>query len=78
MNVTVYGRKTCAPCKTVKKWLNSKSILFTEKDVDETPGALAEIIRMTGQMTVPVTLVGGVAVSGPNFGMLTALLTNKP
>ncbi|CAB4183374.1 GrxC Glutaredoxin and related proteins [uncultured Caudovirales phage] len=73
MTVTVYTRTTCGPCKTLKHWLKLKNIEFVEKNVED-EGLLDEMLRKTGMMSVPQTLVGDRVVTGPHFSLLSELL----
>lgn len=57
MTVTVYGRPSCAPCQTLKTFLNKKGIQFTNRNVDEDKEAQAEAFAYTGLNIVPVTVV---------------------
>lgn len=57
--VTIYTTNTCAYCVMVKKWLNSKGQEYQEVNLDEKPELRQEIIDMSGQMAVPVTVVSG-------------------
>ena len=55
--VTIYTTNTCAYCVMVKKWLASKGQSYEEVNLDEKPELRQEIINMSGQMAVPVTVV---------------------
>lgn len=72
--IVIYTRTTCAPCRAVKMWLKSKGFTFSEKNVDEDPKLVDEIIKRTGVMQVPMTLIGDTAVSGQNFSLLSKTL----
>lgn len=76
MPVVVYTKTTCAPCRTLKTWLKSKNIQYVERVVDIDPSAIEEMIANTGMMSVPQTVIGDQVVSGPNFALLTKLLTH--
>lgn len=55
--VTVYTTNTCAYCVMVKKYLTSKGQMYEEVNLDEKPELRQQIISLSGQMTVPVTVV---------------------
>lgn len=55
--ITMYTTTTCAYCVMVKKWLTSKNLEYDEINLDENPEHRAEAIRISGGMTVPVTVV---------------------
>lgn len=74
MPVTVYTKPTCAPCQTLKKWLQMKKIEYVEKNVEDQSN-FNEMLNITGgMMSVPQTKVGDRIVTGPNFSLLTELL----
>jgi len=56
MNITIYSRQGCAPCNSLKQFLNKKNVPFITRDVDE-PDAAAEAYAYTGLSTVPVTVI---------------------
>jgi glutaredoxin 3 len=55
--VTIYTTNTCAYCVMVKKWLTSKGQTYQEVNLDEKPELRQEVIELSGQMAVPVTVV---------------------
>lgn len=57
MTITVYTTKTCPYCKMEKEFLNSKDVPFKEVLVDEDQKAAEEMIKLSGQYGVPVTVV---------------------
>ena len=48
----------------VKEFLSQRGIDFEERDVSRNPAYAQELVRNTGQMGVPVTLIDGQAVIG--------------
>lgn len=56
-NITMYTTTTCAYCVMVKKWLQSKNLQYEEINLDEKPELRAEVMKISGGMTVPVTVV---------------------
>jgi glutaredoxin 3 len=73
-SVTVYSSPTWTPCKQTKEFLSSKGISFTDVNVMEDVEGREELVRRTGQMTVPVIVVGDEVVLGFDRARLTALL----
>lgn len=73
-SVKVYTRPTCAPCQTLKKWLQNKGVSFTELNVDDNPSLMDEIIERTGVQMVPMIEVGDRTISGVNIRLLSELL----
>ncbi|HEV2403144.1 MAG TPA: glutaredoxin family protein [Candidatus Saccharimonadales bacterium] len=56
-NVTVFTTNTCAYCGMVKKWLGTKGVGYDEVNLDQFPDRQAEAQRLSGALTVPVTVV---------------------
>lgn len=65
--ITIYTRPSCAPCRNVKKLFTLKQVHYEEKNVDDDPKLMDEVIRLTGQALVPCTIIGGKAISGGNM-----------
>lgn len=57
MKITVYSTKTCAYCTMLKRWLDEKKIDYTAYSVDENPIAAQNMVRLSGQMSVPFSTV---------------------
>ncbi len=58
----------------VKEFLSRKGITFEERDVSRNPSYAQELVRSTGQMGVPVTIINGQTVVGFDRGRLEQLL----
>ena len=58
-NITIYTTDTCAYCVMVKKWLGSKGLTYEEVNLDSNPERQKESFELSGQLTVPVTVVTG-------------------
>jgi glutaredoxin len=58
----------------VKTWLQKKGVKYEELNVDEQPELMDDVIRKTGLMMVPVTVIGENHVQGMNFSRLSELL----
>lgn len=57
--IKVYSTPTCPYCIRVKNYLKEKNIYFDNIDVSSDEQGLAEMIRVSGQMGVPVILIDG-------------------
>jgi len=57
MKITIYSTRTCAYCYSLKKWLDDKSVEYTEYPVDENPIAAQNMVLLSGQMGVPFSTV---------------------
>jgi glutaredoxin-like protein NrdH len=62
-DVVLYTQPGCAGCAREKKWLSSKGVPFTEKDIREDERALRELTEL-GSRGTPTTVVGGEVVMG--------------
>ena len=56
-NITIFTRNTCAYCGMVKKYLGIKGQAYEEVNIDQHPERQAEAFKLSGAMTVPVTVV---------------------
>jgi glutaredoxin 3 len=59
----------------VKEFLSQRGINFEERDVSRNQSYAQELVRNTGQMGVPVTVINGQTVVGFDRGRLEQLLT---
>ncbi len=62
----------------VKEFLSRKGIAYTERDVANDRAAAAEVVHLTGQMAVPVTIIDGQTVVGFDQPKLERLLAASP
>ncbi len=72
--VKVYGTPTCVFCPMVKDFLKEHGVDFEEIDVSADEQAFEEMKEKTGQMGVPVVMVGDEAVVGFDRQKLSRLL----
>lgn len=63
-HVRVYSTPTCPYCVKVKDYLKNKNISFEHIDVSSDEQGLQEMIRVSGQMGVPVVLIDGDVIVG--------------
>jgi len=75
--VVVFTTPTCSWCRRVKQYLKEKKVRFKEVDVTRDKSAAKDMMRRTGQMGVPVTLVNNRPVVGFNKALLDRLLEIK-
>lgn len=59
MAVTVYTTPTCPWCRKTKEFLEEEGVEFEERDVADDEDAAEEMIEISGQRGVPVTVVDG-------------------
>ena len=58
MKVKVYSTPTCPYCTMVKEYLSSKDIPFQGIDVSVDKAAADEMVKISGQMGVPTSVIG--------------------
>jgi glutaredoxin 3 len=73
MDVIVYTTPTRPYCRMVKDFLSQRGISFEERDVSRNPSYAQELVKNTGQMGVPVTIIDGEIVVGFDRGGLEQL-----
>ena len=56
--VIIYSTKTCGYCRAEKAYLDAKGIEYEEIDVGADQEKAREMIEKSGQMGVPVTVIG--------------------
>ena len=54
---TIYTTGTCAYCHAEKEFLKNHDVAFTEVPVDTDDAAAEKMIALSGQMSVPFTVV---------------------
>ncbi len=62
--VIVYSTPTCPYCKQIKAYLKEKSIEYDDIDVAANPDKAQEMIDKSGQMGVPVVMIGEEVIVG--------------
>lgn len=67
MEVIIYSTPTCGACKSALNYFADNGIEYEKIDVSADPEALEEMVDASGQMGVPVILVGGQVLVGWNL-----------
>ena len=62
--VIIYSTPTCVYCRTLKEYLRRNKIEFQEVDVSKDEKQLQKMIKMSGQMGVPVVEIDDDVVVG--------------
>ncbi len=57
MNITVYTTPTCAFCTQVKDFYKENGVEYTERDVSVDTDSAKEMVDISGQMGVPVSVI---------------------
>jgi glutaredoxin 3 len=66
------------PCRKTKEFLSSRGVAYREVNVAEDLEGREELLRRTGQLAVPVTVIDDEVVVGFNRPKLTELLGLDP
>ncbi|MAG11857.1 MAG: NrdH-redoxin [Parcubacteria group bacterium] len=72
--VKIFSTPTCPYCKMAKEWMKENNIEYTDVDVSTDEKAAQEMTEKSGQMGVPVILVGDEVLVGFDKPKLEALL----
>jgi len=62
--VIVYSSPTCVWCARAKTYLNNRGVPFRDVDVSRDVAAARNLVRRTGQMSVPVVEIDGRTIVG--------------
>ena len=74
MEIKVYSTPTCPYCKMAKEYLSSKGISYQAFDVSTDRTALDEMVKISGQMGVPVITINGEVIVGFDKSRLNTLI----
>ena len=72
--VTIYSTPTCHFCHMAKEFFTEKGVEFTAYDVASDATKRQEMIQMTGQLGVPVIVIGDDVMVGFDRGRLAQKL----
>jgi len=56
-NITIFTTNTCSYCGMVKRYLDMKGMNYDVVNLDEHPERQEEAFKMSGALTVPITVV---------------------
>jgi glutaredoxin 3 len=73
-NITIYSTPTCHFCQMSKEFFKEKGVDYTEYNVAADLEKRQEMIQKSGQMGVPVILVGDEMIIGFDKERLASLL----
>jgi glutaredoxin-like YruB-family protein len=75
--VEIYSTPTCHFCHMAKDWFTEKGVKFVDYDVSKDIEKRRHIMEVTGQMGVPVIIVGSDVIIGFNQSKLEEILNIK-
>ena len=76
-NVTVYSTPSCHFCHMAKDFFKEHNVAFEDINVAEDPAKRQEMIEKSGQMGVPVIIIGSNLIVGFNKPKIAELLGIK-
>ncbi len=74
MTVEVYSTPTCMYCNLLKDFLKENGVEYTEINVAEDEEKRNYIVEKSGQMGVPVTIIGEEVIIGFNQAKISETL----
>ncbi len=75
--VILFSSGSCPWCSRAKNYLHQNGVRVKEIRVDKDPDAAKDVVRMTGQMGIPVLLIGRAKVVGFDKPKIDRLLGLK-
>lgn len=75
--VILFSTSSCPWCSRAKNYLHQRDIKVKEIRVDRDPDAAKDVVKMTGQRSVPVLLIGRTKVVGFDKDKIDRLLGLK-
>jgi len=73
-NVTIYSTPSCHFCHMAKDYFNANNITYTEYNVASDLDKRKEMVEKSGQMGVPVIIIGDQLTVGFNQPKISQLL----
>ncbi len=77
MHITLYTTPSCPYCKLVKDFFKEQNLPFSEIDVASDTAAANEMVKMSGQMGVPVIKIDDEIIVGWNKNALEDVIKSK-
>lgn len=73
--VTIYSTPTCHFCHLAKDFFTENNVPFTDHNVATDLERRREMVEKTGQLGVPVIMIGDKTIVGFDEGMIRELLS---
>lgn len=77
MTIRLYTTPTCPYCRLVKDFLKEKQLSFEEIDVTSDHKSVQEMVKLSGQMGVPVVDIDGKIIVGWNKAALEETINTR-
>lgn len=75
MKITIYSTPTCPYCLQAKSFFEQKNLDFEEIDVSQDQKASEEMVKISGQMGVPVIVMDKEIIIGFDEGKINKILS---
>ena len=72
--VTIYSTPTCHFCHMAKEFFKANNVAYTENDVASNAEKRKEMVDKSGQLGVPVIIIGSELIVGFNKPLISKLL----
>ncbi len=59
MELLVYSASWCRDCREAKRFLDTHKIPYQEIDIENTPGAVEELLKQVGKRAIPQFVIDG-------------------
>lgn len=72
MHLILYSAAWCRDCREAKRFLEKYGVVYTEIDIELTPGASDEVLQHVGKRAIPQFVIDGEWVQPyrPGYGFL--------
>lgn len=74
MNITIYSTPSCPYCLLAKRYFDEKKLPYIEHNVAENQEKAQEMIKISGQMGVPVVKINDKIIIGFNQAEIEEVL----
>jgi len=73
-DVVIYTARWCGWCRKALRHLDARGVDYRNRDIEDEPGAMRDLRRLTGSGSVPVLEIDGQVVRGFDVARIDALL----
>lgn len=74
MEIKIYSTPTCPYCKMAKQFFSSKGISYEDIDVSSDSTKAEEMVKLSGQMGVPVIVIDDKVITGFDKSRIESLI----
>ncbi|HEC69396.1 MAG TPA: glutaredoxin family protein [Candidatus Omnitrophica bacterium] len=77
MDIKIYSTPTCPYCHLAKEYFSSKGVTYQDFDVSQDRQALEEMVKISGQMGVPIIVINNEVIVGFDRAKIDSLLAKS-